>query len=311
MTAPVVVFAYNRADKLKNCIDSLMACDGREKTTVYIYADGAAGDNDRPAVNKVREYLDSLENNHVFAGLTVIRRDSNNGLADNIISGVTEVINRHERVIVLEDDLIATRDFLTYMNSALDFYEKDPDIWSITGFTWPVSDFARYKHDVYYSYRGCSIGWGTWKNRWDTVDWAMENYEIVLSDRKALKKFERGGKDMTRILKDQKSGIVNSWAIRWCLSQSLQECYTVYPTSSLVLNTGNDGSGTHDAGSPCPTAAQHVEGKKIKLEHLAPDAEICRAFYNYHSNLFRRIIRNLNPAGIRRQVRRLAAGHRL
>ena len=40
MNTPVVIFAYNRAKKLKACIDSLSSCDGHKNTEVYIFANG-------------------------------------------------------------------------------------------------------------------------------------------------------------------------------------------------------------------------------------------------------------------------------
>ncbi len=310
MNAPVVIFAYNRAKKLKACIDSLSSCDGHEDTEVFIFADGARDENDGDAVSRVRTYLDSLKEEHAFGRLHIVKRPANWGLAANVIDGVGSVIEGAGKVIVLEDDLTVTKDFLIYMNAALDFYRDDAKIWSVTGFTWPVSDFSDYGHDIYYSYRACSLGWGTWKDRWETVDWDMKRYDDVMSDRRLRRRFERGGRDMTRILKDQKAGLVDSWAIRWCLSQSLQDRYTVYPVRSLVKNTGNDGSGTNDLKRKTlqedrQETGVHENGKSIRLEHLAPDDRICRDFSRYHSGFIRRLIRNLNPAGIKRQIRRL------
>ena len=309
MNAPVIVFAYNRAEKLEKCIGSLQKCKGSELTEVFIYADGSKGENDAEAVNLVRKYLDELEKDHGFKQLKVIRRPANIGLADNVIAGVTEIIERNGRVIVLEDDLMVGAGFLLYMNQALDFYEKDDHIWSITGFTEPVSRFKGYDHDIYYSYRGCSYGWGTWKDRWDTVDWDMKRYDEVMSDKMLRRKFERGGRDMIRILKDQKAGLVNSWAIRWCLEQSLQNKYTVYPVKSLVNNTGNDGSGTNAMRYPRTQvwAEESVNATLPKLEHLKPDRRICIDFYRYHSDILKRIMRNLNIKGIKKQMGRFVS----
>ena len=307
MNAPVIIFAYNRAEKLKKCTGSLQKCRGSEFAEVFIYADGSKGDADAEAVVRVREYLDEMKKNHGFKQLTVIRRTNNIGLANNVIAGVTEIIERYGRVVVLEDDLMVGAGFLEYMNQALDFYEKDDHIWSITGFTEPVSRFKGYDHDIYYSYRGCSYGWGTWKDRWDTVDWDMKRYDEVMSDKMLRRKFERGGRDMIRILKDQKAGLVNSWAIRWCLEQSLQNRYTVYPVKSLVNNTGNDGSGTNAMRYP-RTQVWAGESENVtlpKLEHLKPDRRICIDFYRYHSDILKRIMRNINIKGIRKQMGRL------
>ena len=304
--APVVVFAYNRADKIKSCVDALLMCDGHEEAEVYIYSDGGKGESDKEAVGQVRKCLDSYERGHGFKSLSIIKRKENLGLAGNVISGVSEIIERYGRVIVLEDDLIVTADFLDFMNEALDFYEGDEDIWSVTGFSEPIGDFTGYGHDVYYSYRGSSYGWGTWSDRWESVDWDIKGYDKVMSDKILRKNFERGGRDLTRILKDQRMGLVDSWAIRWCLSQSLQNKYTVYPVRSFIFNSGYDGSGTNAPKPEKMNSNPHIYGEEVRLEHLAPDERICKDFYRYYSSFTKRALRNLNAAGMRRILRRIS-----
>ncbi|MBQ9607344.1 MAG: glycosyltransferase [Lachnospiraceae bacterium] len=305
MNAPVIIFAYNRSEKLKACIDSLTSCDGHEESEVFVFSDGAKGSEDAGRVSGVREYLERLEDKHGFKSIAVEKRLENFGLARNVISGVTEIIEKYGRVIVLEDDLVVTKDFLSFMNEALDFYEPEQKIWSVTGYGIPVENAAGYGRDVYYSYRASSYGWGTWLSRWRSVDWDMKSYDRVMKDKDLRRKFERGGRDLTRILKDQHMGLVDSWAIRWCLSQSLQDRYTVYPVKSFVSNTGHDGSGTNDIKTDQDNKSLHKYGETVKLEHLSPDKKICRAFYNYYSSPGKRLLRNLNPAGIRRQIARI------
>ncbi len=304
MEAPIIVFAYNRADKLKACIDSLAEADGHEPCDVFIFSDGAKGDKDRQDVEAVRVFLDKVEGDSPFESLKVIRRDRNKGLASNVISGVTEVLQEYGKAIVVEDDLIVTKDFITYMNGALDYYEDETKIWSVTGFSEPLKALRKYEHDIYMGYRGCSTGWGTWKDRWDTVDWEMKRYKEVLSDPLLRRRFERGGRDLIRILKDQKAGIIDSWAIRWCLEQSLQDKYTVYPVTSFIRNIGLDGSGTHRAVPGSVNDNPHIYGEEIRFEKLRPDPDISREYFRVHSNIAVRVLRNLNRAGIKKQIKR-------
>ncbi|MBO5552168.1 MAG: glycosyltransferase [Lachnospiraceae bacterium] len=304
MNAPVVIFAYKRADKLKACIDSLAAADGHERTEVFVFSDGARGADDADDVIKVREYLDAPCCGMGFKSLSVIKRTGNLGLAENVISGVTEIMEKYGRVIVLEDDLTVTKDFLSFMNDALDYYVDDAKIWSVTGYGIPVGEIKGYDHDIYCSYRASSYGWGTWRDRWETVDWDIKGYDDIMKDSKLRRRFDRGGRDMTRILKDQHMGLVDSWAIRWCLSQSLQDRYTIYPVKSFVVNTGRDGSGTNDVRAGREASNLHRYGEPVKLKHISPDRRICSAFYGYYSSFWKRLLRNLNPRGLSRQLRR-------
>ena len=303
MKAPLIVFAYKRADKLKNCLEALACTDGHEDTDLYIFADGARGEDDTEGVNRVRFLISAFAEKNSFRSVHVRTSEVNRGLANSVISGVTEVINTYGKVIVVEDDLTVTGDFLTLMNRMLDYYEHEDNVWSVTGFSEPIKALKKYKHDIYYGYRGCSYGWGTWKDRWDTVDWDVNGYDELLSDRKMQRRFNRGGSDMVRMLKDQMEGIIDSWAIRWCFSQSLQDKYTVFPKETFVINTGRDGSGTNQ-GTEKVEYMQHKSGDPVKLEVLGIDRRVSQSFYYAHSDLIKKIKRNMNIKGIRRQLER-------
>ena len=297
--APLVIFTYRRLDKTIKCLETISNAFLSEDTDIYIFSDGAKGDKDAAPVASVREYLDELKENGRLKKIQIIKRDKNYGLANNVISGVSEVIEKYGRVIVIEDDLIVSPDFLSYMNEALVYYENEEDIWSVTAYTDYLKAFDKYSHDIYYGYRGCSYGWGTWRNRWDTVDWEVKDYKRLLCDRRLQRQFNRGGNDMTGMLTDQMQGKIDSWAIRWCFSQSMQDRYTVYPVKSKVLNTGKDGSGTNQ-GVSLSTGAEYFDERcnHIKLELLKPDIRINKEFKRKHSDtLGKKIRRNIMRFG--------------
>jgi hypothetical protein len=169
-----------------------------------------------------------------------------------VIDGVTNIINEYGKVIVLEDDLITSKIFLRYINRALNFYEDNKDIWSISGYNLPINIPKGYDHDVYLSYRAHSWGWATWKDRWNEIDWKIKEFDQFLSNKQKQKLFNRAGNDMTRMLKKQINGQIDSWAIRWCYNQFKEDSYTIYPVKSKVKNIGMDGSGVH-----CGVSNQH------------------------------------------------------
>ena len=116
----------------------------------------------------------------------------NKGLACSIIDGVTKIVNDYEKIIVLEDDLITTPNFLNFMNQALHFYITDATIFSISGYTLNLPSLPSYSKDFYLGYRGSSWGWGTWKDRWDEVDWEIKDYDKFKIDPLAQLRFMRG-----------------------------------------------------------------------------------------------------------------------
>ena len=70
----------------------------------------------------------------------------------------------------MEDDLLTSSNFLAFVNSALSTYEDRRDVFSVTGYNYPLPMPPSYREDAYLSYRGSSWGWGTWRDRWSQVD---------------------------------------------------------------------------------------------------------------------------------------------
>ncbi|WP_051128872.1 hypothetical protein [Providencia rettgeri] len=72
-------------------------------------------------MSNLRDYLNTITG---FNKVVIIKQKSNLGLAKSITTGVTSVCEKYGKVIVLEDDLIASPTFLQFMNDALVFFEK-------------------------------------------------------------------------------------------------------------------------------------------------------------------------------------------
>lgn len=244
--APVVLFVYNRPDHTKRLLTSLNRAEEAPQTKLFVFSDSAKSEKAQEQVTAVRDCLAQFVcEDSRFQVVEVREAIQNMGLAKSIISGVTEIIEKYGKVIVLEDDLEVSTDFLRYMNGALDFYEDKPDIWAISGYTFPMKAFQSYHHDVYLSGRGCSWGWATWQDRWETVDWDVKDYPAFKHNPMKRHAFARWGKDLPEMLDAYMYGEIHSWAIRWCYEAFKQGKMTVYPVQSRVKNGGTDGSGTN------------------------------------------------------------------
>lgn len=280
MLAPVVIFVYARPEHTKKTIEALAKNYLSVETEVYIYSDKAKNEKAVEKVKLVREYIDTLQKRYLFKSMKIIKAESNKGLANSVISGVTEIVEKYGKVIVVEDDLVSSPDFLQYMNEALNFYEKYDEIWSISGYTFNLDIPKDYMCDVYLSYRGCSWGWATWKDRWKMVDWNVSDYNQFKNDRKIQKKFNRGGRDMSNMLDSQMQGKIDSWAIRWCYTQSRLDMLTIYPVVSKIKNIGLDGTGTHSVICSNYDAILNDCNQKCKFDKLNLDYRILKSFKN-------------------------------
>ena len=250
MLAPVVLFAYKRPDHTKATLKALARNTLAPQTHLFVYSDGPRSDVDRDAVESVRKLVRETSG---FASVTLIERQANLGLAQSVITGVTELLEKHESIIVLEDDLVTARHFLSYMNDALAHYRDDPLAFSVTGHTFPAK-YLRipedYPFDTYAGYRCSSWSWGTWRDRWQRIKWDMNYFPSFSADMAAQQEFNRGGQDMTTLLQMQHDGKIDSWAIRFCYAHHANGMHCMYPTKTLVRNIGLDNTGTHSKPEP-------------------------------------------------------------
>jgi hypothetical protein len=244
MLAPIVLFIYKRLDTLKRTIDALKSDIEANNSELFVFSDAPKLEKDIEKVSQIREYIKTVTG---FKKITIIERRQNYGLAKSVITGVTEIVNQYEKVIVLEDDLIVMPNFLSFMNQALDYYANNEKIFSISGFHYNFMTPAGFQYDTYIVNRGCSWGWATWKNRWNMTDWDIEHYKNINSI-KFKRSFSQLGSDLPLMLWKQKNGYTDSWLIRWLYNQYIVNKLTVYPILSLVNNNGFDGDATHTTG---------------------------------------------------------------
>lgn len=233
--APIALFCYKRLDTLQQTIEALKKNYLAAESELFIFSDGPKKAADEPVITQIRNYLKTVGG---FKKTTVIEAPANKGLATSIISGVTEILNRYGKIIVLEDDLVTSRNFLIYMNRGLDFYENKQKVFSVGAFSIPIKGVD--KNTVYFTQRADSCGWGTWKDRWDIIDWDVKDYPALMKNSAAQRAFNRMGSDMTGLLTKQRQGKINSWAIRWCYHQFKHDLYSVHPVVSKIKNIGFD-----------------------------------------------------------------------
>ena len=240
--APIILFVYNRPWHAKNVLESLMQNKLATESQLFIYADGPkknASENDLLNIKKTRSLIESKK---WCKEVIIYKSEINKGLADSVISGITEVINEYEKVIVLEDDLITAEGFLTFMNNALNLYEKEVKVAGISGFSYPAKTKIM---DNYFLPIGCSWGWGTWQRSWKNFERDAVKLVRAIEAIGAQKEFNFGHYPFYHMLKSQSENKIDSWAIRFYASFFLKNQLFFFPKHSLIRNIGFDQSGTN------------------------------------------------------------------
>lgn len=277
--APILLFAYNRLEHLRQTVKSLLSNEQAAESELFVYSDAAKTDGDAEAVAAVRRYIHQIKG---FKSLNITERGENWGLARNIIDGVTTQVERFGRVIVLEDDLVVAPHFLEFMNDALTVYEDEPRVGHIQ-----ACDFTHDPSlpDTFLIKWIGSWGWATWKRAWHLFNPDGKALLDELERRKLTRTFDfNGSYRFTRMLRRQISGKNNSWAIRWNASLFLADVLSLNVGRSLVQNVGFDGSGTNCGGGGLYSSQLYMERIPVeKIEPVEENAEARMAFARYYS----------------------------
>ena len=277
--APIALFTYNRPDHTQQAVESLLTNAEAKNSDLYIFSDGPKNDKAVEGVKANREYIRSLKaaNDDVnspslnregrkgaFHSVTIIEREKNWGLANSLIAGITEVVNKYGKVIVVEDDLILSPYFLQFMNEGLDKYENEDKVGAISAYVptsekkLPETFFLLYFH---------SWGWATWKRSWALLE--LDSRILLRKLRFKKKKFDVGGSaGAYGNLYCQKVGLVDSWWVRLYASFFLANKLTLFPHHSLVTNNGQDGTGTHVGRTANKDTMIHYISKPVIVKDI-------------------------------------------
>lgn len=289
-TAPIVLFVYNRPWHTRQTVEALSRNHLAHASDLFIYSDASKTADAIQPVSEVREYLKTIDG---FRSVTVTERVHNFGLAGSVIAGVSEIVEKFGQVVVLEDDLVTSPHFLSFMNDALQLYRDMEDVISIHGYLYPLA--AKLPESFFLKGADC-WGWATWKRGWDLFESNGRKLLSGLRARKLIRRFDfKGGYPYSRMLEDQIAGLNDSWAVRWYASALLHDKLTLYPGRSLVHNIGNDDSGTHCENARCYDT--EVTSLPIPLVPLPPyeDRSALHGFESYfrknHLPRYKRLLR--------------------
>jgi len=296
--APVVLFVYNRPIHTNRVLEALRKNHLADQSILYIYSDGSkkVSGEDHEKVKEVRRII---QEKSWCKEVVILESQKNLGIKHSIIGGVTEVINRHQKVIVLEDDILTSEGFLKYMNEALNLYEKDTEVMHVSGYIFPIK---RPPSSTFFYNTASCWGWATWKRAWDLFD---PNPRIWIDKFKSLEQIHEfnieGTYDFYDHLVKNAEGQLNSWSIMWYSAIFFNNGFALHPYPSLVNNLGNDGSGMNSISSnkfEWKELASEIQLHRIKKV----ESEVVRKrMHRFHLNLKKQNY-GLKIAGILRRV---------
>jgi hypothetical protein len=243
--APIVLFVYNRPEHTRRTLAALADNPEAGQSDLIIYADGPKKPEHRASVCAVRDLVRGISG---FKSIRIVEREINLGLANSVISGVSEVCTARGRVIVVEDDLVVSPDFLAFLNAGLERYHGEESVFQISGYGYPAHD--RSTSQTFFLPMVSCWGWATWSRAWTRFNPSMSTLSRLDKDRVLRHRFNvDGAYDYYGMACQQRNGQIDSWGIRWQLTLFANDGLVLYPKETLVSNIGVDDSGTH-GGEP-------------------------------------------------------------
>lgn len=236
--APVGISTYIRLNHLRQTIDSLRANTLAHETELFIFSDAASTGHEEK-VRAVRSYLRTIDG---FRRVEIVERPTNSRVFNNR-QGLRQLLDDYGRCIFLEEDIVTAPGFLNFMNHALDFYEDNPSVFSITGYTPPINWETRV--DSFALGRFCAWGLAITRENFDRIRKLPHNALDLVS----ISQLNKNGRDLHKMVKLESQGQIDALDVRAMYWQSLEGGLTIYPKFSLVQNIGHDGTGVHCGSS--------------------------------------------------------------
>jgi len=310
--APIIVFAYDRPEHLKQTLAALAKNDLASQSVLYVFCDGSRewggelqqktiqASNDGEYIAKrygkmhctKEEYDDYLQriakvravahNQTGFKEVHVIEREKNIGLADNIVDAVTEIVNQYGRVIAFEDDIVSTRGCLTYLNDALELYKYDEQVMHISAWMYP--NRGQFPTTFFYDSPYPAGGWATWARAWKYYDGDTDGHIHYWQNR--WDEFEiMGGEVLRRQLYANLDGRLNTWYVKWYSSMHKVGGLCLYPHTALSNNIGWDNSGETSFETNryyVPQPAEYIEVIRVPIKRNKKAYKYVRVWYSGH-----------------------------
>lgn len=237
--APIAFLAYKRPLTTLQALYTLGRCPEAASSELFIFCDAPRRDTDRRDVQLTRELVARYS---PCERTVIIEAERNLGLARSIISAVSRLCASHGRVIVLEDDLLASRGLLAYMNEALRRYAQNERVMTVSAH---ALDCGVPESRAVLLPLTTTWGWATWARAWSHFQETPTDV-ARLRDARFRRHFNLDGAyDYATMLERQLAGQIDSWGIRWWWTVHGRDGLGVFPRQSLVTNIGAGIGATH------------------------------------------------------------------
>lgn len=269
--APLALFVYNRPGHTARALAAIRRLERLDEVDLHIFCDAPKREAHGAAVEETRAVVRAFATR---SRAEVVLRQENFGLARSIAGSVSELTTAYGRVIVLEDDLVPTPDFLPFMLDGLDRCADRPEVMQVSGCLLPGR--VQAAADGFFLPLTTTWGWATWARAWAHFrpEIGAEERAVLPADAALLARFTaEHSVDYVAMLDDRIHGRNDSWGILWWYAVAKAGGLVLYPRESLIWNGGFDASGVHCGGDEVfqPEAPPMFRARRLPDPIRLPD----------------------------------------
>ncbi len=249
---PVAIVFFNRPVPLKQCFEAVREA---RPTKLFLIQDGARTNNPNDLDN-IQKCRDIVSNIDWECEVKYIYSDINLGCGKRIYSGVKEAFEHVDRLIILEDDIVASKDFFTFCSQMLEKYKDDERIIDVAGMNH-CGETKRCPYSYFYSEIGSCWGWATWKRSWDLIQYELDFLEDKYAVDCFLNSVYKTKSMRKQLIEDakQRKEILNSgrrlsaWTFQFKMAGYFNSTLSIVPQKNLISNIGLTADTSHASSS--------------------------------------------------------------
>lgn len=291
MESPILYIVFNRPEVTEITFQKIKEIKPKK---LYIVIDAARTDkkDEYILVERVKNIV-SQKNVNWNCDLKYLVREENYGCKKNITTAISWVLEKEDRLIILEDDIVITKAFIEFANEMLEKYKNTENVAMISANNY--TPLKSLKSDYLFSNYGHIWGWATWKRVWSKFDVEVPDLELAvendLSDIKFFSKKEKKyyKQYFTIWLEKIKNKTENAWGPQFSFFRRQNNLLSIVPKVNLASNIGFFSSRTNINVKNNNFYFESTENYRV-LKH--PKEIACEVTYEkYH---FRKHILNSN-----------------
>lgn len=267
----IVVIAYNRVKAIQRLMNSLLNAHYPDnEITLYVSVDHSDKEG------QIKALIESC--NWSVGKLNVITYEENLGLKKHIFKCM-DLVDSHDSIVLLEDDLFVSPYFYEYAQKSYQFYKDDSDVAGISLYSYDYNEFVRLPfvpiqdgYDNYFLKLPSSLGQMFTKKQILLFKKQLNNNLLDL--------------DHTEMIPEQVYKWENSWKRYFFKYLHATDTYFVYPRVSLTSNFSDHGGSNISGGTNRYQVNLLYKSFKYNFSKQSHSKAVYDSFFDPQSSMF-------------------------